>query len=181
MNYEELLLYLDIDTPDDFVYFEAMADLIECEDYIEQEALDALFSGADNEMTAQLIDEYFEEVMNGLPDDSAEIYTLLDQIKMCLEGLVTNAETEHDMRMFASELYRFRCWYSEESEVEVIPEDDSIGEIMCLRDAITCARMERLGGDSYRYSFENALNYEIDGYTMSLSELVNLTEDEGKE
>ena len=39
MNYEELLEYLDLDEAAQFEYFEAMADLIESEEYVEQEAM----------------------------------------------------------------------------------------------------------------------------------------------
>lgn len=178
MNYEELLVYLDLNTPDEFEYFEAMADLVECEEYIEQEAVEALFRGADGSMIAELLEDYFEDIMNGLPDDSGEIYSLLDQIKLCLEGLIMNSETDQDIRRFTGEFCRFRNWYSEESEVEVTYDDDNREELMCIRDAITCARMEGLGGESCRYDFRSALDYEIDGYTMSLAELATAEEDE---
>ena len=37
MDYRELLEYLDIEDPSEFVYFETLADLLECEEYIEPE------------------------------------------------------------------------------------------------------------------------------------------------
>ena len=60
MNYEELLNYLDIEDPAEFEYFEAMVDLVECDEYIEQEALFGVFAKADKEMLSGLLDEYFE-------------------------------------------------------------------------------------------------------------------------
>lgn len=172
MNYEELLEYLDLDSPEEFQYFEAMADLVECEDTIEQEAVFGVFEGADSEMTAQLFDDYFEEITKGLPEDSDDVFMLLDQIRLCLTGLAANAEEESDFRLLTDEFCRFRDWYSFDSQVELIPEDGGAAAIFCMRDAITTARIEKLGGEKYRYNFENALDYEIDSYTMSFAELM---------
>lgn len=172
MNFEDLMTYLDLEDATEFVYFEAMADLIECEEYIEMEALDRLFQDADPEMIANLIDEYFEDVQNAMPDDCGELYTLLDEIKLCLEGLITNAQSESDVRLFTSEFFRFRGWYSEESEVDVISADGEC-DTKCIRDAITDARMEKLGGEKKEYVFDKALDYQLDSYIMSFAELLS--------
>lgn len=175
MNFEELLAYLDLDSAEDFQYFEAMADLVESDDYIEQEAVFALFKGADETMIAELLEDYFEDILEGLPEDSGEIYSLLHQIKMSLIGLANNldkgGEAESDLRRLTDEFCRFRQWYIEESDVELTPDDGGSVQHTCLRDAITASRMQRLGGPSYRYSFEEALLYELDSYTMSFAEL----------
>lgn len=180
MNYDDLLIYLGLEDGSEFQYFETMADLVECEEYIEQEAMWRLFTEADATTVSGLIDDYFEEIINGLPDDSGEIYSLLEQIRLCLAGLIINAEDASDIRMFTDEFYRFRSWYSEESEVELISEEVGTSDYICLRDAITAARMETLGGERYRYNFENALNYEVDSYTMSFADLI-ATEDDYNE
>ena len=41
-----------------------------------------------------------------------------------------------------------------------------------LRDAITASRLEKLGGEQYRYDFESPLDYPTDSYTMSFADLV---------
>ncbi len=180
MNYDDLLIYLEIEDGSEFRYFEAMADLVECDEYIEQEAMGRLFAEADSATLSGIIDDYFEDIMNGLPDDSVEIYSLLEQIRLCLTGLVTNAVDDGDIRRFTYEFYRFRNWYSEESEVELISEDFGTSDYVCLRDAITAARMEKLGGEKYRYNFENAFNYEIDSYTMSFADLIAVEDHEAQ-
>ncbi len=172
MNYEELLTYLDIEGGYEFQYFEAMADLVECEEYIEQEAMGQLFDEADMDMVSGLIEDYFEDIMNGLPDDSGEIYSLLEQIRLFLKGLAENTEDESDVRRFTDEFYRFRNWYSDESAVELISEENSDSHYVSLRDAITAARIERLGGEVYRYNFDNALNFKLDSYAVSFADLV---------
>lgn len=177
MNYEELMEYLDLEDGSDFQYFEAMADLLEAEEYIEQEAIYQLFSEAPNDLIAELLNDYFEDVTGGLPEDAGEIVSLMEQIRMFLEGIIMNAEDESELRKFTDEFYRFKNWYSEESEVELLPEKQGASLYQCLRDAITTARMEKLGGEKYRYNFENALDYELDSYTMSFADLVAAEDD----
>ena len=74
MNFEELLEYLDLEDGSDFEYFEAMADLIESEEYIDQEAVYSLFQQADKTMIEELLNDYFEDVLDGLPDDSGKSF-----------------------------------------------------------------------------------------------------------
>ena len=56
MNFEELLDYLDLEEAGQFEYFEALADLVECEEPIEMEAIYKLFEGADKETVATLLE-----------------------------------------------------------------------------------------------------------------------------
>lgn len=181
MNFEELMEYLDLEEAAQFEYFEAMADLIESEDYIEQEAVYELFNGADKEMISQLLDDYFEDMLEGLPENSGEIFSLLHQIKLSLLGLAANISDESDLRRFTDEFCKFRQWYGESSEVMLTPVDK--GNIMYhnVRDAITASRLEKLGGEKYQYDFENALDYELDSYTMSFADLVARETEESNE
>ena len=177
MDFYELLEYLDLESAAEFEYFEAMADLIESEEEIEQEAVFALFEGADETMIPELLDDWFEDVLEGLPEDSGEIFSLMHQIKMTLIGLAQNREDESDLRRLVDEFCRFRRWYIEEADVELTPENGGAPVHQTLRDAITTSRIQRLGGDAYRYSFEDALDYELDSYTMSFAELAAAEDD----
>lgn len=177
MDYYELLEYLDLEEAGQFEYFEAMADLIESEEYIDQEAMYMLFDGADNTMIEELLQDYFEDVLDGLPENSGEIFSLLHQIKLSLIGMISHAEDDSDMRRFTDEFYRFQTWYSHESEVELQPENGGAALYTNVRDAITASRMEKLGGEKYSYDFENALDYQLDSYTMSFSDLMDAEND----
>lgn len=178
MDYEELLEYLDLDDPSQFEYFEAMADIVESEEYIENEAVYKLFDGADKTMIAELLSDYFEDIMEGLPENSGAVYSLLEQIKMSLIGMVSNLEEDGDLRKFTDEFCRFINWYSHESEAELLPEDGGAPEYHNMRDAVTASRLEKLGGDKYRYDFEPALDYELDDYIMSFADLMSAEEPE---
>lgn len=180
MNYKELLVYLGIDSPEEFKFFEMMADIIESEEDIELEAIYQVFRDADKEDISSLLDDYFEEITNALPDDSDSMFSLLDQIRLLLIGLADNAESDSDYRRFADEFNRFRNWYSYDSQVEILPDDETEGfeDVQCLRDAITTARIDRLNGESHRYNYDQALDYEIDSYTMSFANLMAAEDEE---
>ena len=179
MDFEELLKYLDLEDAVEFEYFEAMADLMESEDYIEPEAMYKLFEGADKSMVSELLDDYFEDILEGLPENSGEIYSLLHQIKMSLMGMISGAEDENDIRKFTDEFYKFKNWYSHESEVRLSPDFSGEDIYHSVRDAITASRLEKLGGEKYSYDFEAALDYPLDSYTVSFSDLIaSETEDD---
>lgn len=177
MNFEELLEYLDLEDGGQFEYFEAMADMIESEEYIELEAIYQLFEQADNTMIEELLNDYFEDILEGLPENSGEIFSLLHQIKLSLTGMISNIEDESDLRRFADEFHKFRNWYSAESEVLLTPDTGGAPLYHNVRDAITASRLEKLGGEKYQYDFENALDYELDSYVVSFSDLAK-AEDE---
>jgi len=180
MDFNELLEYLELDEAAEFEYFEAMADLLESEEYIEQEAMYQLFDGADKTMIAELLEDYFEDVLEGLPDNSGEIFSLMHQIKLSLGGLIAHIEDDSDLRRFTDEFFKFKNWYSDESEVVMIPDNGGQTVYACVRDAITSSRLEKLGGEKYSYDFENALDYELDSYTVAFSDLVgNESDDDG--
>ena len=177
MNFEELLEHLDLEDGGQLEYFEAMADMLESEEYIEPEAMYQLFEQADNTMIEELLNDYFEDILEGLPESSGEIFSLLHQIKLSLTGMISNVEDESDLRRFTDEFHKFKNWYSHESEVELIPEKGGDPLYHNVRDAITAARLEKLGGEKFSYDFENALDYELDSYVISFSDLAK-AEDE---
>jgi len=80
MNYDELLELLDIDNPDEFQYFEHFADLMECDESISYDALYKLISQVDKKVLSELMENYFDEISEGLPDDGTEAFTFLKHV-----------------------------------------------------------------------------------------------------
>ena len=68
MNYGELLELLEISSPEEFEYFENVADLIECERVIGEEALTELFAQINGSIFSELIENYFSELLEKIPD-----------------------------------------------------------------------------------------------------------------
>lgn len=181
MNYETLLEYLQLEEPAEFEFFENLADLIEADMEIAPEAVYPLFNGADKEVLGRLFESYFEDLLKSVPEEEAELYMLLDSVKMALMGMCRNIEEEKDLVLLADEFCRFRNWYSIESVVWVEDSEASAAREaeMPLRDALSLVRLERLDGERYEYDFEGALDFEIDQYTMSFADL--LQEETGEE
>lgn len=174
MNLNELLEMLDLDEASQFEYFENLADLVESDEDIELEAICQLFKDVDMNTVSNLLETYFDELLESIPEDSTEVYTLMDSIRMALIGMSKNAVEESDIVHFSDEFHRFRTWYSLESEVWIRPIGSIDGDrCITLRDALTLTRVEKLGGESYEYTFDEALNFEMDQYTMSFADLLH--------
>jgi len=181
MNYKELLEYLDLDTPLDFQYFENLADIIECEDEIEDEALEKLFAGVDSEILAEVLENYFTELTDKVPQKSVDIYTLIENIGRALKGLAKSLDDDIEganVSLFAEELSRFRKWYMFDTEVTCRNIKTGNEEIVPVAEAISLYRLESLDGDEYDYDFESALEYELEEFVMSFATLAAAEYDE---
>jgi hypothetical protein len=183
MEYEELIALLDITSGKELAYIEQYAELVESEDYISPEALSQLFEEADNDALAELTDGYFEEILENVPDEEVELYTLLQTIGRALSGLAQMPDDPDEATAsYADEFFRFRSWYAIESEVRCERiDDDAAGEseiIVPLMQALTMYRSQHLSDEEYTYDFSDAVDYPIDEYAMLLESLAESDEDE---
>ena len=174
MNYYELIEYLDVDSGSEVRYFEEMADIIESDEHIDHEALMKLFGEMESLTAASLLDEYFNEITGGLPADYGEMFSLLDQIRLELTGTIRNVSVDDPdaIRDFTDRFYRFRNWYVYDTEVSVLDRGTSREFAQSVRDAIATARAGKLSGEEYAFDFSTALDYDIDYYAMSFSDLI---------
>ena len=180
MNFEQLLKLLQIEDATEFEYFENFADLIESEGQIADDALYKLINECNQDSLLEIIDNYLEEAMDAIPDDSTEIFTLFETIKMALLGLLQSADEEVALVHFCEELLNFRNWYCVESIVHCRNISDRSLEDMSIRDALTSARVEKLEGDKYHYDFNDCLDYELEEYIMSYADMARASR-EGEE
>jgi hypothetical protein len=183
LNKENLYALLDIEEAADFQYFENLAALFECEEEIQEAALFQLISDVDKQVLSELIHNYFEEMTDFLPGDAAEVYSLLERIKLALMGLARGSEQEENLMVnLAEELERFRRWYADESRVICTPIKEPAGETAVpMRDAVTMARIEKLEGDKYEYDFSQCMDYPLEEYIMSLGDMVAAEYEEEEE
>lgn len=182
MDKETLYKMLDIESPGDFQYFENIADLLECGEHIEYDDLYRLLKETDKEILARLIYDYFEELSDFVPQDAAELYVLLDKIKLSLMGMARTADSgeESVLAGLAEETDRFRQWYSLGSSVVCSEIGSGKEEEHTLRDAIGALRLEKLEGDKYEYDFSACLDYPLDEYAMSFGDMIAAAEEEGE-
>lgn len=179
MNKKELYELLDIETPEDFRYVENAAQYLECDEDIDFAALAELISLIDKEEAAGLFDDYFEEIMDFIPETETEVYSLFTNIRRSLTGMLKNADEVSTEAKIAEELERFRRWYSMDSKVYLTPTDMGDEKEETLRDALFSKRMEKLGEGKYFYDFTEAMDYPLEEYVMTFGDMITMAEDAG--
>ena len=168
MNFDELLELLEIDSPDEFGYFEYFAALIESEEEIPYDLFYKILADVESETLIDLTDNYFEDVLQGMPEDGIEVYTLLGTIRQALLGLVKNASTREERISYVDELFKFRNWFIFDSVVHLKRFSDNTKRDVTVSEALSLYRLEKLNEDQYRYDFSDCLDYEIDEYSISI-------------
>lgn len=175
MDREELYKLLDIEMPEDFRYFENMAELMETPAELNEDLLAELFLDLDMDLIEELLNSYFEELQRFIPDEETDLYILTENMKRCLTGLAheisaeENAgEKEHLVSQFTEEIGKFRVWYVFSENVEV---SGTGGEReVTMLDALCMIREEKYGGETCSFDFSGALDYELSEYVMTLDE-----------
>ena len=178
MTKQEFYDLLDIETAEDFKYVENVAQYFECDDEIEFSHLAELLEDLDKAETAGLIDDYFEEIMDFIPEHESEVYSLFSNIRRSLTGMIKNYEELSTTAKAAEELERFRRWYSMDSKVYLTETNGLTEKDEPLRDALCDKRLEALGGDKYFYDFTEAMDYPLEEYVMTFGDMITLAEDQ---
>ena len=169
MDLNELFEIVDIESAEDFKYFDNFAALMESDDYIPTEVMYELFAEVDTDVLSELTDNYFEDIMEGVPEEEAELFTLLDNIKRVLKGYAENTDDERSIVLFTDEIYRFRNWYNFDTDVECQSRKDGSTRTIPVREALVLYRIEKLKADEYQYDFSQCLDYPLDEYVVSFT------------
>lgn len=169
MDLNELFEIVDIESAEDFKYFDNFAALMESDDYIPAEVMYELFAEVDTDVLSELTDNYFEDIMEGVPEEEAELFTLLDNIKRVLKGYAENTDDERSMVLFTDEVSRFRNWYNFDTDVECQSRKDGSTRTVPVREALVLYRIEKLRADEYMYDFSQCLDYPLDEYVVSFT------------
>jgi len=169
MDLNELFEIVDIESAEDFKYFDNFAALMESDDYIPTEVMYELFAEVDTDVLSELTDNYFEDIMEGVPEEEAELFTLLDNIKRVLKGYAENTDDERSIVLFTDEVSRFRNWYNFDTDVECQSRKDGSTRTVPVREALVLYRIEKLRADEYMYDFSECLDYPLDEYVVSFT------------
>ena len=164
MDKTELYRKLDIDTIDEFRYYENMAALLEDDDYIEENLIKDLIREVDKSVFAEHMDSFYEQFLNNLPDDETELYITVDSIRRAMTGLIAEDMTDEDISALAEEIVRFRKWYVHDLNVF----DRIRGEELSVRDARYNILAAGFLGEKYDYDFRTALDYTVEGYDVRI-------------
>ena len=169
MDLNELFEIVDIESAEDFKYFDNFAALMESDDYIPAEVMYELFAEVDTDVLSELTDNYFEDIMEGVPEEEAELFTLLDNIKRVLKGYAENTDDERSIVLFTDEVSRFRNWYNFDTDVGCQSRKDGSTRTVPVREALVLYRIEKLRADEYMYDFSECLDYPLDEYVVSFT------------
>jgi hypothetical protein len=168
MEIDELLELLEIDSPEEFGYFEHFAALIECDEEIPYELFYKVLRDIDTDTLIDLTDSYFEDILQGMPDDAIELYTLMGTIRQALSGLAKSSVTREERVAFVDELFKFRNWYIFDSVTHLRRFSDNMKKDVTVSEALSLYRLEKLNEEQYRYDFSDSLDYDIDEYSISI-------------
>ena len=72
MDKEALYDLLDMESGEDFQYFENMAELLESDEDIDEDVLYELLEDIDLEAFAELAENYFDQLEEAVPDEETE-------------------------------------------------------------------------------------------------------------
>ena len=169
MDKTELYKKLDIETADEFKYYENLSALLEEDDYIEENLIRDLIKDIDKTVLAEHMDSYFEGFLNNLPDQETQLYITVDSIKRALTGMIFEDMTADDISVLAEEIARFRKWYVHDLNVF----DKMTGSELNVRDARFNILAAGFLGEQYDYDFRTAVDYDIDGYDIRISDFLD--------
>lgn len=168
MDFEDLLAELDIESAEDFKYFEQFSALMETEfENLEYDDFAEIMMMADSEALSEMTNSFFEDLIHGVPDDNTELYSVIQSIK---DTLITLAEhTHHRGRGFYSdELFRFREWLLAPESVKCTTEADGTAVMLSPLHALMLFREEKLSGTKYNYDFSDMMPEGPDEYTLNI-------------
>ncbi|MBR6473765.1 MAG: hypothetical protein IKS99_08605 [Firmicutes bacterium] len=177
MTRQDFYDMLDIETVEDFKYVENVSQYLECDDEIEFADIAALIKELDKVEASGLIDDYFEEIMDFIPEAETEMYSLFTNIRRSLTGMFKNADEVSTEAKIAEELERFRRWYSMDSKVYLQEMSGTAEREETVRDALFAKRMESLGGEKFFYDFTEAMDYPLEEYVMTFGDMMTLADD----
>ncbi len=162
MTREELFELLELDTAEDFGYFEQFAELVECEDEVGYDDFYEALSKVDTNTLAEINENYFTEIEKAFPEDCDDFYEVMQSIWDNLKLLVKDADDETYRREYANQLYRFHEMYTD-------PEGASIDGASCsVMEAIAENRASKIDNSKHVFDFENSLDFVPDYISMRL-------------
>ena len=159
---------LDIDSADEFKYYENLASLLEEDEFIDENLISDLMRGADMDILAEHMDSYFDAFLDHIPDGENDFYMTVDSIQRVFEGLIAEASDDAGKNELASEIAKFRKWYVHDLNAF----NKRSGEESNIRDARYDIAAAKLLGEKAEYDFRTALDYELDSFSVKLSDIL---------
>lgn len=168
MEIERLFEKLDIDSPEDFKYYENFETLMEDDEHIEEELIKEALSQADSELLSDHLDHFFESFISNIPEDETELYIIIDSFKGNLANLLFEDMGADELSELASEIYKFRRWYV----IDHNAKDMKSGEELSVRDARYEIMAAKFLGETKEIDFGRAITSGPDAYSVKLKDII---------
>ncbi len=168
---------LDIDSADEFKYYENLAALLEEDEYIEENLIKDLLKSVDMEMLSEQMGSYFDAFLDHLPDSETDLYIMVESIGRAFEGLIFEDMSDADIEELTAEIAKFRKWYVHDLNAF----NRLSGEESNVRDARYDIAAAKLLGDDADYDFRLALDYDLDGFNVRVADMIGAEYAEGKD
>ncbi len=173
MTLEELYKKLDIEVPEELIYFEQMAELVECEETIPFEIFREALSAIRPETAGDFVENYFEEFSNLIPNNEDDMASLVEFIKQKLLMSARNLGNGSSETDFTEQLYDFRQWYHKPDGVLLDGSESSVF------NAAVELRVQKLGIGVHEYDFSPSLDYDLDSMNFNLGILSDIDMNNG--
>lgn len=160
---------LNIDSPDEFQYYENLAALLEEDNYIETNLVKDLLKDVDMELVAESTETYFEEFLKAIPDEETSLYITVEAIQRAFVDMMTEEMNADDISLLADEIVRFRKWYVQDT----LAYDKVRKEEVSVRDARYDIQAAKLLGENTDIDWRNAYDYEVNGGGVRISEIID--------
>ena len=167
MDRERLFEKLDIDSPEEFKFYENFDALIEDEEHIEEELIKEVLSCADADLLSDHVESFFDSFLGNIPDKETELYIIVESFKRNISALVFEEMQDEDISELAKDIYKFRNWYA----IEHNAKDENSGEELSVRDARYEIAAAALLGDEVSIDFGRAITSGPDSYGIKVSDL----------
>ena len=159
---------LDIDSAEEFQYYENLASLLEEDEFIEENLIKDLLRSVDMEMLAEQMGSYFDAFLDHLPDNETDLYIMVESIGRAFEGLIFDDMSDADISELAGEIVKFRKWYVHDLNAF----NKLNGEESNVRDARYDIAASKLLGENADYDFRLALDYDLDGFNVRVADML---------
>ena len=159
---------LDIDSADEFQYFENLSALLEEDEFIEENLIKDLIRNVDMEKLAENMSSYFDSFLDHLPDHETDLYVMVESMGRVFDGLIMQNMSDTDIDALVSEISKFRKWYVHDLNVF----NKLTGEESSVRDARFDLAAAKLLGEDADYDFRLALDYDIDGFDVRIADMI---------
>ena len=167
---DKIRLYriLDIDSPDEFRYYENLSSLLEEDSFIEENLIKDLLRDIDKDTLSDHMESFFEAFLEHIPDNENELYITVESVKRAFDGMIFDGMSDEDISALSSEIAKFRKWYVHDLNAF----NRLSGEETSIRDARYDIVAARLLGDDSDYDFRTALDYDLDGFDVRVADIL---------